>query len=207
MGRGRSAGYEGQREMILERATELFAARGYPATSMNEVAQACGLSKATVYHYYKDKYDLLVSIAEAHVSRLEVIVAEVLGHDLAPEGQMRALIQGFVQEYANAQHAHRVLTEDVRFLEGPDRERVLAKERAVVNGFAQVVAALRPDLERKVLIKPMTMLLFGMINWMFTWMQADGELDYADLVPVVADLFLGGLPAVKTPISLCRDAL
>ena len=37
------------------------------------------------------------------------------------------------------------------------------------------------------------MLLFGMINWMFTWMRPDGELDYDAMAPVVADLFLGGL--------------
>ena len=34
---------------------------------MNQVAEACGLSKATLYHYYRDKYQLLVEIAEGHV--------------------------------------------------------------------------------------------------------------------------------------------
>ena len=56
--------------MILRQAATLFARHGYPSTSMNQVAEACSLSKATLYHYYKDKYSLLVSIAEGHVSRL-----------------------------------------------------------------------------------------------------------------------------------------
>jgi AcrR family transcriptional regulator len=59
------------------RGGELFARRGYTATSMNEVAEACGLSKATLYHYYRDKDALLVHIAEGHVSRLQALVAEV----------------------------------------------------------------------------------------------------------------------------------
>ena len=54
--RGRAKNYDDQRELILARAATLFANRGYPGTSMNEVAQACGLSKATLYHYYDDKY-------------------------------------------------------------------------------------------------------------------------------------------------------
>jgi AcrR family transcriptional regulator len=199
MGRGRSAGYDEQREMILERAAQLFARRGYPATSMNQVAEACGLSKATLYHYYKDKYALLVSIAETHVSHLESIVHEVLSQKLGPAEQMRELIRSIVEEYAGAQNAHRVLTEDVKFLETDDRQRVLDKERAVVAGFAKVVTALRPDLKKAALSKPLTMLLFGMINWMFTWMKPDGELDYDDMAPVVADLFLGGLSWVKVP--------
>jgi hypothetical protein len=45
----------------------------------------------------------------------------------------------------------------------------------------------------------MTMLLFGMINWMFTWLKPGGVLDHATLAPMVADLFLGGLPAVRLP--------
>ena len=198
MARGRAAGYDEQRELILARAAALFAQSGYPATSMNQVAKASGLSKATLYHYYRDKYSLLVSIAEGHVGKLAALVSEVLSLDLAPEQRLRTLIQRIVEEYAGAQHAHRVLTEDVRFLAPTDRQRILDQERAVVQGFALAVTGLRPELAQAQLATPMTMLLFGMINWMFTWLQPGGALDYDTLAPMVADLFLGGLPAVKT---------
>ena len=202
MARGRAAGYDDQRDMILEHAALLFANRGYSATSMNQVAEACGFSKALLYHYYRDKYSLLVSIAENHVSRLEDLVSDVERQGLAPAARLRELIRRFVEEYAGAKHAHRVLTEDVKFLEEDDRERVLGTQRTVVAGFARVVAELRPDLEQAALAKPLTMLLFGMINWMFIWMRPEGELDYDAMAPVVADLFLGGLPAVQTPVRV-----
>jgi AcrR family transcriptional regulator len=197
MPRGRAKNYDDQRELILARAATLFAHRGYRATSMNEVAQACGLSKATLYHYYEDKYAILVSIAEGHVQRLHALVAEVGAERLAPEAHLRELIHRIVLEYADAQHAHRVLTDDVRFLNDEDRERILGKEREVVAGFARALTALRPELKKARLAKPLTMLLFGMINWMFTWMKPTGPLDHAAMAPIVADLFLGGLPAVK----------
>ncbi len=199
MGRGRSAGYDDQRDLILEHAASLFAHRGYPGTSMNQVAEACGLSKATLYHYYTDKYALLVSIAEGHVSRLQGIVRDALAQTLEPDERMRMMIRLLVDEYAHAQNAHRVLTEDVKFLEPADRERVLDKEREVVNAFALVVAALRPDLKEAAMSKPLTMLLFGMINWMFTWMKPQRALDYDAMAPIVTDLFLGGLGAVQAP--------
>jgi AcrR family transcriptional regulator len=201
MGRGRAAGYDDQRELILDRAAALFARGGYPGTSMNQVAEASGLSKATLYHYYRDKYTLLVSIADSHVSRLQRIVREALAEEQSPDARMRELIARLVEEYADAQNAHRVLTEDVKFLEPEDRERILDKEREVVRGFARVVAELRPDLAQAALGKPLTMLLFGMINWMFTWMKPDGALDYEAMAPIVSDLFLGGLAAVEAPDS------
>lgn len=199
MARGRAPGYDVQREAILARAGELFARHGYHATSMNQVAEACGLSKATLYHYYRDKDALLVNIAEHHVSRLRALVAEVRARKLQPEAQLRELVRRIVEEYADAQHAHRVLTEDVKFLQPADRQRILDQEREVVAGFAAVVGALRPQLRQAALAKPMTMLLFGMINWVYTWMKPGGALDHEALAPMVADLFLGGLPAVRLP--------
>jgi len=197
MARGRARGYDDQRQAIVTRAGELFAQQGYHATSMNRVAEACALSKATLYHYFRDKDALLVHIAEGHVSRLCALVAEVRALPLAPEPRLRELVRRIVEEYADARHAHRVLTEDVKFLQLADRERILDKEREVVAGFAAVVAAVRPELAAAALTKPMTMLLFGMINWMFTWVRSGGTLDHAALAPMVADLFLGGLPAVR----------
>lgn len=199
MPRGKSANYDDQSELILAQAAQLFARRGYPATSMNQVAEACKLSKATLYHYYRDKSSLLISIAETHVARLAALVAEeeatTVGSD---EQRLRRLIYRIVEEYAGAQDAHRVLTDDVRFLDEEDRERVLDKERLVVRGFARAVAAVHPGAPSDDLAKPLTMLLFGMINWMFTWMKPGGRLDHASIAPIVADLFLGGIGVVKT---------
>ena len=66
------------------------------------------------------------------------------------------------------------------------------------QGFADAVALLAPaagaDWHR-----PLAMVLFGMINWTFTWLQPGGMLSHEDLAPVVADLFIGGLGRVRTP--------
>ena len=199
MPRGRALNYDAQREAILQHAAALFARSGYPATSMNQVAEACGLSKATLYHYYRDKDAMLVAIAEGHVLKLRALVDAVLAEALPPEQRLRTLIRRIVDEYADAQHAHRVLTEDVRFLAPADRQRVLDTERHVVDGFAQAVAELRPNLAQARLDKPLTMLLFGMVNWLFTWMRTDGPLDYDRMAAIVADLFVGGIAAVQPP--------
>lgn len=199
MARGRAATYDDQRGLILQRAAELFARSGYAATSMNQVAEACGFSKPTLYHYFRDKDALLASICDEHVLRLHAMAHEVLAAPSPPGAKLRELILRILEEYADAQHAHRVLTEDVRFLGPADQARILGREREVVAAFAQVVGAIRPDLQAAALAKPLTMLLFGMINWMFTWLKPGGALDHVAMAPIVADLFLGGLAAVRIP--------
>jgi TetR/AcrR family transcriptional regulator len=206
MARGRASGFDTQRDEIVARAAELFARQGYSGTSMNEVARACRLSKPTLYHYVRDKYELLVLIAEGHVTRLAALIDEVdakaQSQRLTPQARLRTLIISFVQEYSHAQHHHRVLTEDVKFLDPADQQRVLDLERRVVSAFANAVAAVRPELAIAQLHKPMTMLLFGMINWMFTWLKADGELSYDTMAPMVAELFFGGIGAVDASHAL-----
>ncbi len=200
MARARSAHFDGNRESILRSAAALFATQGYPGTSMNDLARACDISKPLLYHYVDDKYQLLLEITEGHVSRLEALVAEVGALKLDPQDMLRQMIARFVQEYALARHDHGVLTQDVKFLSSADRERVLGIERQVVAAFAQAIGRARPQLESSALAKPLTMLLFGMINWMFTWLRPDGPLSHEQMAPIVADLFLGGLGAVQEPL-------
>jgi len=223
MSRPRAPDYDDQRDLILSRAAHLFAQRGYVGTSMNEIAEACGVSKATLYHYQGGKHDLLVQIAEGHVSRLEVIVGEVEAQYSEPRARLGELIARFMQEYTVAQDAQRVLTEDVRFLNSEDRERILSGERRVVAAFARAILQIRGYADgqagpqalgnskapAQALGVPLTMLLFGMMNWMFTWLKPNGELTYTNMAPIVTDLFFNGVLAVHYPphASATQDLL
>ncbi len=199
MARPRASTYDEQRDRILAQAAGLFARQGYGGTTMNEVARACGVSKAALYHYVRDKSELLLLIAMTHVARLEQLGEEVLGRNLAPRARLRELIRRFVAEYAGSRNEHRVLTEDVKFLLPAEQRKVVAAQRRVVAAFAQAVRELRPELSRAGADKAVTMLLFGMINWMFTWLRPDGRISQEQVGEMVADLFFGGLKAVKPP--------
>lgn len=200
MARSKAATYDDQRESILAKAADLFAQRGYHGTSMNDVAEASGLSKATLYHYYRDKDQILVNIAEGHVTRLHDLVVEIEADaSLPPTERLEVLIVRFLQAYARAQSSHRVLTEDVKFLPEADRERIVSRERAVVRAFADAVAVLRPDLRAEGLDTAVSMLLFGMLNWMFTWLRPNGRLDHTTIAPMVCELFFHGLQGITVP--------
>ena len=79
---------------------------------MNEVAVACGVSKPSLYHYVKDKQQLLVEIAATHIARLEALVDEIGTETHGPEARVRRLIAAFLAVYASSQAEQRVLTEE-----------------------------------------------------------------------------------------------
>lgn len=196
MARPRAADFEQHRDDILAMAARLFADRGYAAGSIAELAQACGVSKALLYHYYRDKEQLLFDIADRYIDSLLAIVDEVAAMKLPPQEHLQALIGRFMQAYRHAAAYHRVLVQDVKYLSATHRRRVTAKQNQVVAAFAESIAAVAPQLSRSVLLKPVTMTLFGMINWTFTWLKDDGEVGYEQMAPVVAQLFLSGVAAL-----------
>jgi AcrR family transcriptional regulator len=197
MARTKAASFDAQRAAIRDAATRLFADKGYASASIADLARACGISKALMYHYYRDKEDLLADIALSYVDRLASIVEEVAAQRLPPAAHLRRLVAAFMAEYEHSAARHRVLVQDVKYLERAHRSRVLARQRKVVDGFAVVIAQLAPEASRAVLAKPLTMILFGMINWTFTWLKDRGPLTYSGMAPLVADLFLGGIGRVR----------
>ena len=199
MARPRAADFDEHRDAILAMAARLFADRGYAAGSIAELASACGVSKALLYHYYRDKEQLLFDIADRYIDSLLLIVDEVAAQALPPQARLRRLIERFMAAYEHAAAYHRVLVQDVKYLSAPHRRRVNAKQGRVVEAFAAAIAAVAPQLTQAALLKPVTMTLFGMINWTFTWLKEAGPLTYAQMAPVVADLFIAGVGAVGVP--------
>jgi AcrR family transcriptional regulator len=206
MSRTRSAAFEQHRDAIRASAARLFARHGYPVTPTAELARACGISKALLYYYYRDKEQLLFDIADRYLDSLLAIVAEVEAQPLAAPARLRRLVERFMGAYEDAAVYHRVLVQDVKYLRTAHRSQVNAKQRRVVQAYADAVAAAAPRLAGTALLKPVTMTLFGMINWTFTWLKDTGAVRYADMAPVVADLFLDGVGAVRPPAGLAAAA-
>jgi AcrR family transcriptional regulator len=193
MARPRAPTFDRQRADILQTAAQLFAAQGYASTSMAALAEAGGMSKALLYHYYRDKQHILFDIADRYMDVLLEIVAEVDAQALAPAQRLHALVTRFMRTYEHAQPQHAVLVQDVKFLSVAERRRILAKERRVVDVFARVITLLKPRFRIDALAVPLTMILFGMINWTFTWLRPRGRLTYGDMADIVSEIFLHGI--------------
>ncbi|MBD5804393.1 HTH-type transcriptional repressor KstR2 [Azoarcus sp. Aa7] len=178
---------------MLRAAAGLFAEKGFHNASMSAIAQTCGVSKPLLYHYYRDKEHLLFDIADSYIDELLAIVASVEARKLGPEDHFTELVTRFMEEYEHAQDHHMVLVQDVKFLKEEQAESVAGKQRRVVAAFADALARVEPGLQGRKLDKAVTMILFGMINWTFTWLRADGPLTFHDMAPIVTGIFLNGV--------------
>ena len=196
MARTRAATYDAQRQFILEAAAAAFAELGFPSASMNDIARRCGVSKGLLYHYYASKEHLLYDVTEQYTRRLVALTEEAERRvpDLAQ--RLPELIRLFLEEYQTSQARHMVLLHDLRFLPDAERRRVVANQRRVIDAFAAAIRAAHDLPESLRIVKPVTMMLFGMMNWTFTWLKPGKGVSYAEFAEMVAEVFAAGVAAL-----------
>ncbi len=193
MARTRAATYDAQRQLILETAAEAFAELGFPSASMNDIARRCGVSKGLLYHYYASKERLLFDLTEQYTRRLVALVEEAERRVRDPAERLPELIRLFLDEYQTSQARHMVLLHDLRFL--PERERriVVGNQRRAIDAFAQAIRAAHGLPADPAIVKAVTMMLFGMMNWTFTWLKPDKGVSYPEFAEMVAEVFAAGV--------------
>ena len=187
-----------QRDIILDIAADTFADRGYPAASMSELARRCGVSKALLYHYYASKDAILFDLLDRYTQGLLGICDRVEGRVPAPRERLAALVRAFLDEYRMSQTRHVVLVHDVKFLPPVDRERIVDQMREVVARYRTVVSEAFPSAIPETHLTAVTMMLFGMMNWTFTWLKPDGPLSYSDFADAVIHVFGEGVPRLAS---------
>ncbi len=197
MARTKAPDFEAQREQILDLAAAAFAATSYPSTSMADLAAACGTSKARLYHYYESKEAILFDLLDRYTRQLMLIVTEVEAdgerHGRSHRDSFGHLLRAFLAEYETSQTRHIALINDVKFLAEEQRDQILKRERDVVAAFSRLLRAAYPAQVTGDNQTALTMTVFGMINWTFTWLKPGGKLSYAQFADMVVDLLENGL--------------
>jgi TetR/AcrR family transcriptional regulator len=192
--RPRADDYEDKRALIFDRAAELFAEQGFSRTSIAELAAHCGASKSWIYHYFPSKEAILYAILRDHMTLLLRTAETEVGRHQEPEAQLRALLRAFMAIYVRAQAKHMVLLAELGCLPAGQQSEIRGLERRVVDLVAGVLDRLEtPPATGRDARMPITMMLFGMINWTYTWYRPDGPISPAQLANLAADLFLDGL--------------
>lgn len=200
MARSRANDYDDKRQAILNRSAELFSAHGYDRASMNKIAEACGVSKANLYHYYKDKEGLLFDVIRFHLEELLEVVEAADDPAAAPETRLRGLIAALLEAYRDADSQHNVQISSMRFLPAERQAELKGMERDLVRIFSAAVAGAAPHLKGTKMLTPVTMSLFGMVNWHYLWFKSTGSVsrdEYAEIVTrLIAD---GARSLLKSP--------
>jgi AcrR family transcriptional regulator len=197
MARPKSSQHELRRDEILDVAAQCFADRSYAAASMNDIATACGASKARLYHYYESKEAILFDLLDRYTQRLLAIIGQAEAtaqrRSLDDRAALHELIRAFLEEYEHSATRHIALLHDTKFLSDTQRDLILDRQRDIVAAVTRFLRRAYPQRLNERNQAALTMMLFGMINWTFTWLRPGGPMSYAAFANEVISLLEQGL--------------
>ncbi len=198
MARPRAQDFDAKRGQILDSAAEVFATEGMDRASMALIARQAGVSKALLYHYYPGKDALIFEIIATHLEAVDAAVAKADDPSLPHPARLERLVAAVLETYEGADNRHKVQLNAGPVLTPAQQAAIRDIERRIVAHFTRALAAARPDLPPHLLM-PVTMSLFGMMNWVYMWFRDGGPVTRRDYAALAAQLMLGGLPAVAEP--------
>jgi AcrR family transcriptional regulator len=186
-----------RREELTRIAARLFAERGYPGTSLADLAEALGVQKPSLYHHIASKEDLLWDVArdgaEAFHAALDALPAAP-----APE-RIRLALRAHLAVVAGQLDVATVFVREWRHLSGERRERFVAERRRyeerIRDLFREGVerSELRTDLD----VSTAARVFLSVGNWAYTWLSPGRDTD--ELADRFLALLLDGMRGYASP--------
>lgn len=195
----------GRRAEILRQAANLFDQSGYHQTSMQEIADAVGIRKPSLYHYFASKDELLFWIHEVFVDRLLEQHAARLELPLTMSQHLHEVIADILTLMETHRGHVRVFFEHYRELGEPYKTPIKEKRDRYHALVEDIVRRGVDGGEFRPVDVPLTTLaVFGCVNWAYQWYESDGRLRPREVAYVFSELILNGL-AAAAPAKRRRD--
>lgn len=184
---------------IISKAAELFSSKGYHATSMLDIADAVGLNKATLYHYFPSKEAILLRITGDIRPALTPAIEAIVNSAQPARDKLRHIITHHVEFIGKHIGPMRVLLLDYRHLSQEANATLTVSRRAYLDLFVRVLReGVNAGEFRQIDPQIAALSILGMCNWMSVWFRPDGRLDAAAIAEQMATLVLQGLDNRET---------
>ena len=199
MARTRASDFEEKQHSLLLTAASVFATQGMEKASMSQIASEAAVSKSLLYHYYPSKGALIFAIIKGHLEQLDAALVEARDESLPLRDQLEQLVMTVLDAYRGADDQHKVQLNAGPALSDDQKAEITKIERRIVAHFSRIIARMHPHLDspERPLLMPVTMSLFGMMNWVYMWFRDGGKISREDYARMATTLILEGIKGVR----------
>jgi AcrR family transcriptional regulator len=189
MSRKKESKIVNQRESIIAVATRLMSQKGYKGTSLQQIADLVGIHKSTLFHYFKNKEDLLLSILRIAIEDVTgSLVRIVKNENLSPREKLRQAIVNHLVSLTKYIDNVNVYHSEIRFLSEKNRRKYIETRKYYASCFEEIIDEVKESDRgcfRGLDTKIVTFGILGMCNWVAKWFKESGRLNTRD----IADIF------------------
>jgi len=179
---------------IYRAAAQIILRKGYDATSVNDIANALGMTKAGLYHYINGKKELLFDIMNFGLGELDEEVAAPARGIADPAARLRFIVDAHARLVTRGQGAITILVDEVTALTPAQQRKITQSKRKYFDFLRGTLDELKASGKMQdVNTTAAAFSLLGMINWLSRWFQQGGALDEEQAAEQVVKIALHGL--------------
>ena len=181
------------RDDVYRQALEIIEAEGLPGLTLDRLARAIGISRATLYNYFDDRDAIVDFVEERTFLPLIETLAEIADGEAAPVAKLEAIaVEVFVGVYENRALVV-ALTPEKHC--GANRDRQSERRRSVLDTVQRVIdEGVRAGVFRKLQPDLVAEIFVGTLSGLIDTMAHSGEFRTAEeLVPTLMEVVVGGL--------------
>lgn len=170
-GANSSASSHPRRDELIEVAAGVFGAKGYDNASLREICAAAGILPGSMYHHFRSKEDLFITVHAEGFRRLNEALDQATKGEGDPWRKLEAAVAAHIACLVGGNNVDAVTGASLFHPEGPVLQRKLNRERsAYEERFRDMIDALRlpPEVDRTLL----RLNLLGAVNWTRIWFRA-----------------------------------
>ncbi len=190
-----------KRERITQKAielvaSELFARKGFGATSLDDIAEALGATKGALYYHVRNKEEILRLIYLTVLTASEEPLRRIVESDLPPLEKLRRAVEHQTAVAADRSPAMTVFYREQHFLTGPFAREIILRKKAYERYFERIIEEGQASgvFQSSIDPKIATYGLLGMCNWLSQWYRPEGQYSPQQ----IADMFLRMVSGMST---------
>lgn len=188
-------------KQIFFAAAQLFCEQGYDATSMSDIGDAIGVTKAAIYHFVPGgKQDLLFAIINYGMDTVDEVVIAPAREVKDAEQRLRAIITNHAKlvmrrSTKGGYNPVTVVTDEVASLSPAQRKRIDQRKRSYMDFVRETLQQLQAEgkFKEQLDVAVVAFSLIGMIIWLGHWYRPDGKLSSDQVADVICRMVLGGV--------------
>src|SRR5579859_5702144 len=189
-----------KRERITQKAielvaSELFARKGFGATSLDDIAEALGATKGALYYHVRNKEEILRLIYLTVLTASEEPLRRIVEADLPPLEKLRRAVEHQTAVAADRSPAMTVFYREQHYLTGPFAREIILRKKAYERYFEQIIeegqaaGVFQPNIDPKIA----TFGLLGMCNWLSQWYRSGGQYSPRQIAAMFVNIVENGL--------------
>ena len=181
-------------EEVLRSAANIFFAKGFHATSIEDVARDVGMLKGSLYYYIKSKDDLLFRLLLAGIEDGDAYIAQHIDSQRDPLEQLERAIQAQIDYIIQNRVQFGLFLHEFDSLSGKRQHKLISVMSRYNSRFVDLV---RRGQEQGKLMEgePWIVVngILGMCNWLYRWYDSDHVTDAEEVKKVFLHMILEGI--------------